>query len=487
MTGHPVGGYAGYLSHAAARWPARIALRFEGRAWTYAELESATERAASNLLAAGIGRGTTVALLMENCPEYLIAQFALARLGAVFATPNPYWTPTEIAQALDVAAATAAVYADRFTHEAAHLQIRVPAQTLTAGGAARRPAGPLTSRDPLYVPFSSGTTGTPKGVLHTTASLCGAVEQLRHHLGLSGNDRVAIALPLCHIFGATMSASAFSVGAEVTLFRRFDLDESLRHIAQARVTIWPLAGAAAHRLAQRDDLRAEDFSSLRFFMWGGSPIPVGLAEQITARTGVRFLCSYGMTEAMMVAFNPVDEPERWRLDSPGYPTEGTELRLTATGGLEVRGPSVAAGYAGIDSPAFLPDGWFATGDVAEIAADGRLRIVDRVKDVFKVSGFQVSPVEVEQVLAAHPAVAEAAVVSRSDDRTGEAAVAFVVARSPALTAELLHDWVRTRLATYKRPREYRFVADLPRTVGGKVRRGELRSRVTEPEGQTTNS
>jgi long-chain acyl-CoA synthetase len=130
MTGHPVDGYAGYLSRAAAQWPERIGLRFEGRSWTFAQLQSAAKKAASNLLAAGIGPGTRVALLVENCPEYLVAQFALARLGAVFVTPNPYWTPAEIAQALDAAAVTAAVYAPRFTDAAERLQIAVPVQTL---------------------------------------------------------------------------------------------------------------------------------------------------------------------------------------------------------------------------------------------------------------------------------------------------------------------------------------------------------------------
>jgi long-chain acyl-CoA synthetase len=473
MTGHPVDGYAGYLSRAAAQWPERIGLRFEGRSWTFAQLQSAAEKAASNLLAAGIGPGTRVALLVENCPEYLVAQFALARLGAVFVTPNPYWTPAEIAQALDAAAVTAAVYAPRFTDAAERLQIAVPVQTLADDTPTRTAPWRSASHEPLYIPFSSGTTGLPKGVIHTTESLCSGVEQLRHHLGLSGDDRLPIALPLCHIFGATMSAAALSVGAEMTLFRRFDLDEALCHIAQNGATIWPVAGAVAHRLAQRDDLLPQHFSSLRFFMWGGSTMPVHLAEGITARTGVRFLCSYGMTEAMMVTFNPVAEPERWRLDSPGYPTEGTELRLSSTGELEVRGPSVAVGYAGIDSSAFLADGWFATGDLAEIADDGRLRIVDRLKDVFKVSGFQVSPVEVEQVLLMHPEVAEAAVAPRPDERTGEAAVAFVVPVSSQLAVDALHDWVSTRLAAYKRPREYRLVASLPRTAGGKISRGRL--------------
>ena len=202
-------------------------------------------------------------------------------------------------------------------------------------------------------------------------------------------------------------------------------------------------------------------------------MPIELAEKITARTGVRFLCSYGMTEAMIVAFNPVTNPERWRLDSPGYASEGTELRLAPNSELEVRGPSVAAGYAGIESPAFSSDGWFKTGDLAEIADDGRLRIVDRLKDVFKVSGFQVAPLEVENALVAHPAVAEAAVIGRPDDRTGEAAVAFVVPKTEAVNAAMLSEFLRERLASYKQPREYHFVDELPRTAAGKLQRHHL--------------
>jgi long-chain acyl-CoA synthetase len=476
MTGRPDGGYAGYLSRAAARWPSRVGVRFEGQTLTFATLQAQTERVAGRLASAGITCGTRVALLLDNCPEYLIAQFALARLGAVFVTPNPSWTVPEISRALIASEATAAIHNDRLRAAAGLVDIAVPVHTMSDGAPPR--AAPITRppQAPLYIPFSSGTTGLPKGVLHTEVSLCGGVDQLCRHLALSADDRVQIALPLCHIFGATMSAAAFSVGAETTLFRRFDLDASLRHIISERVTVWPLAGAVAHRLAQRGDLRPQDFASLRFFMWGGSAVPAGLAEAITARTCVGFLCSYGMTEAMMVAFNPVDDPHRWRLDSPGYATDGTELRLTARGELEVRGPSVAVGYAGLDSPDFLADNWFRTGDLATIADDGRLRIVDRLKDMLKVSGFQVAPTEVEQALLDHPDVNEVAVVGRSDDRTGEAAVAFVVAESAGLTRDMLYDWVSSRLASYKRPREYYFVDELPRTSGGKVRRVDLRAR-----------
>jgi long-chain acyl-CoA synthetase len=482
----PEAGYAGYLARAAGRWPSRTALRFEGSAWTYGELDAAVNRVADRLAAKGISVGDRVALLIENRPEYLVAQFAIARLGAAFVTPNPHWTEPELARALTAAAVTAAVHGERFDELADTLPTTIRGDSLLDAAAPRTPDVGSTPDALRYIPFSSGTTGLPKGVLHTDASLCGGVEQLLVHLSLSADDRVPIALPLCHIFGATMCAAAIAIGAELTLFRRFDLDTMLAHIAAGNATLLPIAGTVAHQLAERDDLCPQDFSSLRYFMWGGSAVPAALAARITERTGIRFLCSYGMTEAMMVAFNPVRNEEDWRIDSPGYPTVGTEVRLTPTGELEVRGASVAAGYVGTDAPEFGPDGWFRTGDVATVGDDGRLHIVDRAKDMLKVSGFQVAPAEVEAVLLEHPAVDDAGVTGRPDTRTGEAVVAFVVT-SAAVTPDTLTDWLRGRLASYKRPREFHFVTELPRTAGGKLRRSALHERAASDFDQLSNS
>lgn len=471
--GSPIAGFAGLLEDAADRWPDRTAMTFEGESWTFYRLQRDVMAAAAGLAANGVGVDTRVLLLMENCPQYLIAQFALARVGAAFVTPNPYSTQHELARAADAAQARTAIYAPRFGEFVAGLESAIPVAELTAlpsVGAARAADQPTS---PRYLPFSSGTTGLPKAVIHTDASLCGAVQQLRWHLALNRDDRLQVALPLCHIFGTTLSAAALSVGAELTLFRRFDLDECLNHLHRHGVTIWPMAGAVAHELAIRTDVELDTFASLRFFMWGGSAVPLELARLISHRTGVRFLCSYGMTEAMMVAFNPVDDVAQWSLDSPGYPTRGTELRIDASGELEVRGPSVAVGYAGTESGTFGQDGWFRTGDAARIAPDGRLWVVDRIKDMLKVSGFQVAPAEVELALREHPAVHDVGVIGHPDDRVGEIPIAYVVA-DPELTTAQLNSWVRTRLASYKRPRHYHFVAELPRTAGGKLRRTELR-------------
>jgi long-chain acyl-CoA synthetase len=489
LTGSVLNDYAGYLARSAIRWPHRVGLRFEGSAWTYRQLQLAVESATAQLTDVGIERGARVLLLVENCPEYLIAQFALARLGAVFVTPNPYWTNVEIRHAVAASEATAAIYQSRFDEVAADLDIALPVGALLSSDSAavsRHDAYTLADpQAPLYIPFSSGTTGMPKGVVHTRTSLCSGVEQLRHHTALTERDRLQLSLPLCHIFGATMSAAAVSVGAELTLFRRFDLDETLCHVRDSGVTIWPIAGAAAYRLAHRDDLSHDAFTALRYFMWGGSAVPAALATDISARTGVPFLCSYGMTEAMMVAFNPVARRGDWRLDSPGYATVGTELRVSDSGELLVRGPSVASGYTSATSDAFH-EGWFATGDIASIDADGRLWITDRKKDMIKVSGFQVAPTEVENALMTHPDIVDAAVVGQPDPRTSEAAVAFVVG-SDKLRAEALDAWLAGRLSTYKRPRRYVFVPELPRTVGGKIRRAVLREMTAETFNSASDS
>lgn len=471
----PPRGYAGYLALAAACWPNRVGLRFEGVSWTYRQLHRAATATAARLAADGVTVGTRVLLLMQNRPEYLIAQFALAQLGAVFVTPNPYWTDAEISRAIEVSAATAAIYEPRFATAAAALPLAFPPEIVSDVYPRTKPPSYRTNWiAPQFIPFSSGTTGMPKGVIHTNASLCGGVAQLQRHLGLSDADRIPIALPLCHIFGTTVSAAAMSVGAPITLFRRFDLDEALNHLNDAGPTVWPIAGTIAQRLAARTDLESAMFSSLRFFVWGGSAMPVALAEEITHRTGVRFLCSYGMTEAMVVAFNPLDRPDDWRLETPGYAAIGTELHIADNGELLVRGPSVAAGYIGGPSTEFAADGWYRTGDLARIDNDGRLMIVDRLKDVLKVSGFQVAPAEVEAVLLEHPDVLDAAVVGRIDAAAGEIPVAIVVTQSSITPAEL-DSFLRPKLATYKRPREYRFVTSLPRTPGGKLQRALLRA------------
>jgi long-chain acyl-CoA synthetase len=182
--------FSGLLDEAAARWPDRTALTFEGERWSFDRLHRGVTVAAASLAAAGVGVGTRVLVLVENCPEYLIAQYALARVGAAFVTPNPYWTHPELIRAAEAAQARTVVYAPRFADVVSGLGVAIPVAELAASGpAATQPPvdGPGSAR---YLPFSSGTTGLPKAVVHTDESLCGAIEQLRYHLALSENDRL---------------------------------------------------------------------------------------------------------------------------------------------------------------------------------------------------------------------------------------------------------------------------------------------------------
>ncbi|MXP23511.1 AMP-binding protein [Gordonia sp. HNM0687] len=477
----PFAPYALLTELAAHRTPDRPALTFQGRTWTYAQLDAVVRNAVATLEHAGITAGMRVLLLMENRPEYLVCQFALARIGAAFACPNPYWTAHEIGHAAATLDAAAAIHSDRHRGTAEGYRIAVDVAAIVLDADTTPPGEPVREQpDPageLCIPFSSGTTGLPKGVVHTHASLSGGIGILVDQLALTDRDKLQISLPLCHIFGTSMLGAAIAAGAHVTLFERFDFDECLRQLKTGEVTVWPLAGTVAHRLASMPQISRADFPALRYFMWGGSAVPQQLAAAITGKTGVGFLCSYGMTEAFAPVFNPVGEPEQWRLDSPGFPAPGMEIRLGTDDEIELRGPCVARSYTvqpsrEEDDP-FGPDGWFRTGDIGRIDDDGRVWIVDRRKDMIKVSGFQVAPTEVEAELLRHPSVTDAAVIGEPDDRRGERVVAYVVTSAPAALDEV-RATASERLATYKIPDQIIAVDSLPRSDSGKLQRARLR-------------
>lgn len=481
-----VEGYGELLRASARRWPDRVALHFNSEVWTYGQLDALVDQAAVTYREFGVGLGDRVLLLMSNRPEYLLAQCAVSRLGAAFTTPNPHWTVTELERAVAAVAPTASIAEDRFDALLGAI-VKLPLPSMLAPSQEIRLEPVVMDPDAeAYLPFTSGTSGTPKAVIHSAGSLHAGVQQLIRHLALSEADRLQLALPLCHLFGAVMTGASIAVGAEMTLFEKFELKACLDHLEQGQVTVFPIAGTVAYQLAELEDLEQRDWSSLRMFMWGGSGVPRTLAEKIIERTGVGFLCSYGMTEAISVAFNPVDRQDEWSLESPGYPTSGMQWRLAGgrlagsdahgdrtVGELEVRGVSVAKGYANAPNDGWLGDGWFRTGDLVQILPNGRIQIVDRRNDMLKVSGFQVSPVEVEQTLLAHAQVRDCAVFGERDPRTGDAVVAVVVPAGTEVSVPALELWAAERLARYKRPHRYILAEAIPRSPSGKLLRREL--------------
>ena len=347
--------------------------------------------------------------------------------------------------------------------------------------------------------FSSGTTGMPKAVRHTHRSLGIATGHWVRSLGLGPDDRFQVATPPSHILGLLNLLAAASAGATVRLHRRFDLDEVLRRIESDAITLEMAVAPIALAMANHPKLESFDLSSLRYIMWGATPVSESVARVVTERSGVRWLPAYGASELPVLAVNPVDEPERWRLDSAGLPPDGVELRVVdldtravlppgEVGEIQARSQSVMAGYLPEDANAdAFEDGWYRTGDVGWLEPEGWVHLTDRSKEMIKVSGFQVAPAELEAVLHGHPSVLDCAVFGLADERTGEVPVAAVVV-DPAhpVTADDLKELVAGSLATYKHLRHVVLVDAVPRLPSGKVLRRTLREEWTPTPHEATS-
>jgi acyl-CoA synthetase (AMP-forming)/AMP-acid ligase II len=314
-----------------------------------------------------------------------------------------------------------------------------------------------------------------------------AMAHWRLALGLDHDDRFQVATPPSHILGLLNLLTAISAGATVRLHRRFDLDAELRAIQEDRMTLEMAVAPIALAMANHPDLESYDLSSLRYVMWGATPVTPAVAETVTARSGVRWLPAYGTSEVPVITANPVGEPDRWRLDSAGLAIGDVELRVVdltsgavlpagETGEIEVRSATAMAGYLPDEATAAaFDDGWYRTGDVGWLESDGWVHLTDRCKEMIKVSGFQVAPAEIEAVLHAHPGVVDCAVFGVADERAGEVPAAAVqLAPDAETTSEELQMLVTEKLAGYKRLHHVVLVDVVPRTPSGKVLRRNLR-------------
>jgi acyl-CoA synthetase (AMP-forming)/AMP-acid ligase II len=453
-------------------------LAFEEHQLTVAQLDARADGLATVLSGRGVRAGDRVALMSSNRPEFVVAVRAIWRLGAAVVLLSPAWKATEVAHALDVTGARHAVGDHPVL--AAHLPMVHLDEPVEPGpGASTTPA---PDADAVLV-FSSGTTGLPKAVRHTHASFGEAVRHWRDALQLTARDRIQVATPPSHILGLLNLVTALEVGAFVRLHRRFDVGQLLRCIEQDRITVEMAVAPIALAIAAQPDLESYDLSSLRFIMWGATPVTPSVAEAVTRRTGIGWVPAYGASELPVIACNPLDAP---RLDSAGRAVPGVELRVVSlatgepvgpgeTGEIQARAASLMAGYLPAE-PGAVVDGWYRTGDVGNIDAGGWLRITDRSKEMIKVRGFQVAPAEVEAVLHGHPLVADCAVFGVPDPADGEAIVAAVTVNAPVEAAELIA-LVGANLASYKRPRRVEFVDEIPRLPSGKVLRRVLKERL----------
>jgi long-chain acyl-CoA synthetase len=433
--------------------------------------------------------------MTSNRVEFLIAVYAINKIGAAAVLLNPAWKTLEVEHALELTAPVQAV-ADGagVSLLTSHLGGRVvdlddqPTMDV-AFGRSREPLliGDTRDMDECVLVFSSGTTGLPKAVRHTHLSMSHAVVHWCGALGLGPDDRFQVATPPSHILGLLNLLAAVAAGATVRLHPRFDLDEVLRRIASERMTLEMAVAPIALAMANHPVLEQYDLSSLRYIMWGATPVSESVATLVTTRTGVNWLPAYGASEVPVIACNPVDDPGNWRLDSAGLPPSGVELRVAdldtgdalAPGGIgeiQVRSPSVMAGYLPDEATAdaFI-DGWYRTGDVGWLEPGGWVHLTDRSKEMIKVNGFQVAPAEIESVLHAHPAVLDCAVFGIPDESAGEVPVAAVqLDPQKKLSDGELERLVADSLATYKHLRGLVVVDTIPRLPSGKVLRRTLR-------------
>jgi long-chain acyl-CoA synthetase len=494
------------MSSAAAAHPQKAALLAGDRTVIYAELEDRVRRAAGALAELGASKGDRVALLLGTVPEFVEVLHGAWRLGAVVAPFNVMVTPDEAGSILADAEAKVVV-ADRASlpvvlavrdrlaelHHVVVVGGRAPRRTRSyeklLARATEPPSVEVDGADLALLAYTAGTTANPKGAMLTHGNLVANLDQMSEVPALreAEADVVLVALPLFHIYALNVVLGiTVRAGATAVLVEWFDPEHTLDLIERHRVTVLfgaPPMFAAWLRAAER---RGADLSSVRMAVSGAAALPGEVLRAFRERFGVTIWEGYGLTETAPAVTTNALGPEP-KADSIGLVLPGIDVRLVDEhdedveegdpGEIVVRGPNVFAGYwrKPEESDAALRNGWFRTGDVAYRDDDGYLHIVDRAKDLVIVSGFNVYPREVEEVIALHPAVAECTVIGVPDERTGEAVKAIVVPVPQAdLSAEDVLEQCRHRLARFKWPKEVEIVSELPKHVTGKVLRRRLR-------------
>lgn len=490
------GNIADLVSAAADERPGHVAIIDAGRSTTYAGLDSAVSAFASGIAAQGVGRGDRVAILLGNTVDFVVAYFGALRAGAVAVPLNTGLAVDEISHALlDVTPAMLVVEQELRSH--VELAATETTPTVVAGSPAwdrmlaegrRAPLEPApTDPESLAVLlFTAGSTGRPKAAMLTHRALQANLEEMRgldDPPAITRDDVVLCVLPLFHVYSLnTVLAVSLAEGATVLLEPRFSARATLDLVRDSGVTM--IAGAPPMYVAwsAEPDLR-EALEGVRLMSSGASPLPTAVFEQFSTMAGKPIWEGYGLTECSPVVSTTL-VAGRPKAGSVGLPLPGLEVLLVDTAGdpvedgtgeIWVRGDSLFSGYwpDGAGGPG--PDGWFATGDVGLVDADGDLRLVDRRKELIIVSGFNVYPREVERVVAELPQVQEVAVIGVPHPYTGEAVKAFVVPHpGAALDAETVLNHCQTRLARFKCPTIVEVMDDLPHSIPGKVSKGRLR-------------
>ena len=475
-----------------------------GRTLTYAQLEGAIKSFAGGLTARGFEKGDTLAILLPNVPEYAVAWHGTAWAGGTVTTVNPVYNAEEIGHQLkDARAKFLVVFAQALDNakKAAEgtgvEEIFVLGEAEGATPFAELLGEPLAEQvevdpeDTVALPYSSGTTGLPKGVMLSHRNLVANILQSGASLGMEDDDVVIGVLPFFHIYGMTVIMNmGLHSGVTTVTMPRFDLEQFLSIIQDHEVTRAYVVPPIALALAKHPLVDEYDVSSLTLVLSGAAPLGAELEKACQERLGCPVVQGYGMTETSPVSHTAPRGQHKPGTIGPVLPNMECRIVDTETGEdaeeggrgeLWMRGPNIMKGYLNNEEATretIDDDGWLHTGDVAVVDSDGYFSIVDRVKELIKYKGFQVAPAELEALLLTHPGCADAAVIPVPDEEAGEIPKAFLVLKDEQTTPEDVQRFVAERVSTYKQIRAVEVVDEIPKSASGKILRRVLRDRET---------
>jgi long-chain acyl-CoA synthetase len=526
------------LKQSCERFDSGTAYINMGASLTYAEVDRLSIAFAAYLQSLGLHKGDRVAVMMPNLLQYPIVIFGILRAGLVVVNTNPLYTARELRHQLSDSGARLIVVLENFAHVVAEvfpdvptekvlvarigdmlpfphsvlanfvvkrIKKMVPGYTLPgarsfksalAKGADMELVEPeLSHSDLAFLQYTGGTTGVAKGAMLSHGNMVANMQQASAWMGSLeyGDELVVTALPLYHIFALTSNCLVFMKfgGRNLLITNPRDMPGFVKELSRYPVTSITGVNTLFNGLLNTPGFDQLDFSTYKLTLGGGMAVQRSVAETWKKVTGVTLIEAYGLTETSPAAcVNPMDlEEYNGCIGLPISSTEcaimddhGNELPQGETGELCVRGPQVMQGYwqrPAETAKVLSADGWLRTGDIALMTEDGFFKIVDRKKDMILVSGFNVYPNEIEDVVAMHPKVLEVAAIGVPDEKSGEVVKVCVVASDPSLTEEEVRDWCKEQLTGYKRPRIIEFHKELPKTNVGKILRRELRDTVTD--------
>ncbi|NDV00018.1 class I adenylate-forming enzyme family protein [Pseudoroseicyclus tamaricis] len=464
-----------------------------GRDWTFREVDAAANGAAGALRDRGLVEGDRIACLCLNGAGFFVLLLACQKAGLILCPLNWRQPAAELADAVALMTPRLILHDDAMADLAAAVaeEAAIPAASFDEGAALWQPGQPgsvgmIPADRPWYLLCTSGTTGRPKAVIQTARMAWANAVNIGQAIHLTAADRSVNFLPIFHTAGINLyTMPVFLTGGSSTILPKFEPQDILGLLRSGGVTQFFGVPAIYQAFSLSPDVGDVDWSGVRCGC-GGAPLPEPLIRFFAER-GAKVLNGFGMTETGPTVFLMDEANAEAKIGSVGRPQMLTECRLDGVpdgtpgeGEILLRGPNVTPGY--FDNPeataaAFAPGGWLRSGDVGQRDADGFLRIVDRIKDMYISGGENVYPAEVERVLVEHPDVLEAAVIGVPDEKWGETGAAFLIARpGHRIEPEALRAWCRARLAAYKIPATVQVLEDFPRTAAGKVRKPDLRAR-----------